>query len=136
MIAIHQELLELDYISFCQFIEPVKINNLNQKEGWNTVCIRPGKLDRSPCGTGTSARLALMYAKNEININEKFISRSIIGSTFESYIIREYTEGNQLMIVPSIKGSAFITGEQEMYISDDDPFPEGYKLNDTWPKIS
>tara|TARA_B100000965_G_scaffold263034_1_gene221974 strand:- start:560 stop:1585 length:1026 start_codon:yes stop_codon:yes gene_type:complete len=131
----HPALSQLDFISFCQFIEPVKINNLNQKEGWNTVCIRPGKLDRSPCGTGTSARLALMYAKNEINIHEKFISRSIIGSTFESYIIREYTEGNQLMIVPSIKGSAFITGEQEMYISDDDPFPEGYKLNDTWPKI-
>ena len=132
----HPLLSQLDFISFCQFIEPVKINNLNQKEGWNTVCIRPGKLDRSPCGTGTSARLALMYAKNEINIHEKFISRSIIGSTFESYITREYTEGNQLMIVPSIKGSAFITGEQEMYISDDDPFPEGYKLNDTWPKIS
>ncbi len=131
----HPTLSELNFISFCQFIEPVKTNNLNQKEGWNTVCIRPGKLDRSPCGTGTSARLALMHAKNEINIDEKFISRSIIGSTFESYITREYKEGNQSMIVPSIKGSAFITGVQEMYISDDDPFPEGYKLNDTWPKI-
>ena len=99
----------------------------------NTVCIRPGKLDRSPCGTGTSARLALMYAKNEIKLNEKFISRSIIGSTFESYIAEEYIEGDKKMIIPSIKGSAFITGEQKMYISKDDPFPEGYKLNDTWP---
>ncbi|PPR49275.1 MAG: Trans-3-hydroxy-L-proline dehydratase [Alphaproteobacteria bacterium MarineAlpha5_Bin5] len=130
----HPSLLELDYISFCQFIDPVRINDFNQKEGWNTVCIRPGKLDRSPCGTGTSARLALMYAKNEINVNEKFISKSIIGSTFESYISHQYSEENKTMIVPSIKGSAFITGEQEMYISNDDPFPEGYKLNDTWPK--
>jgi len=51
----HPTLPSLNFISFCQFIEPVKINNKNQKEGWNTVCIRPGKLDRSPCGTGTSA---------------------------------------------------------------------------------
>ena len=130
----HPTLSDLNFISFCQFIEPIKINNLNQKEGWNTVCIRPGKLDRSPCGTGTSARLALMYTKNEINLNEKFISRSIIGSTFESYITSEYTEKNKKMIIPSIKGSAFITGEQEMYISGDDPFPEGYQINDTWPK--
>ena len=129
----HPTIPSLDYISFCQFIEPIKINNLNQKEGWNTVCIRPGKLDRSPCGTGTSARLALMHEKNEIHINEKFISRSIIGSTFESYIAKEYTEENKKMIIPSIKGSAFITGEQEMYISNDDPFLEGYQLNDTWP---
>ena len=129
----HPHLPKLNYISFCQFIEPIKINNLNKKEGLNTVCIRPGKLDRSPCGTGTSARLALMYAKNEIKLNEKFISRSIIGSTFESYIIEEYIEGNKKMIIPSIKGSAFITGEQKIYISKDDPFPEGYKLNDTWP---
>ena len=130
----HPTLSDLNSISFCQFIEPIKINNLNQKEGWNTVCIRPGKLDRSPCGTGTSARLALMHEKNEINLNEKFISRSIIGSTFESYITKKYTEENKKMIIPSIKGSAFITGEQEMYISGDDPFPEGYQINDTWPK--
>jgi len=130
----HPALPNLNYISFCQFIEPTKTNNLNQKEGWNTVCIRPGKLDRSPCGTGTSARLALMYAKNEIKLNEKFISRSIIGSVFESYIVDEYIEENKQMIIPSIKGSAFITGEQKMYISEDDPYPQGYKLNDTWPK--
>ena len=129
----HPTLPSLNYISFCQFIEPIKSNDFNQKEGWNTVCIRPGKLDRSPCGTGTSARLALMYAKNEIQLNEKFISRSIIGSSFETFILKEYKKENKHMIIPSIKGSAFITGEQKLYISKDDPFPEGYKLNDTWP---
>ena len=132
----HPNLPSLNFISFCQFVEPVKINNLNQKEGGNTVCIRPGKLDRSPCGTGTSARLALMREKNEINLNEIFISRSIIGSKFETYIVEEYTKGNKKMIIPSIKGSAFITGRQEIYISDEDPLPQGYRLNDTWPNIS
>ena len=129
----HPTIPSLNYISFCQFIEPVKINSLQQKEGWNTVSIRPGKLDRSPCGTGTSARLALMKQKNEIDINETFISRSIIGSTFEAKIKEEFISNNKKMIKPLIKGSAFITGKQELYISKDDPFPEGYKLNDTWP---
>ena len=129
----HPTIPSLNYISFCQFIEPVKINSLQQKEGWNTVSIRPGKLDRSPCGTGTSARLALMKQKNEIDINETFISRSIIGSTFEAKIKEEFISNNKQMIKPLIKGSAFITGNQELYISKDDPFPEGYKLNDTWP---
>ena len=62
----HPTLPSLNFISFCQFIEPIKINDKNQKEGWNTVCIRPGKLDRSPCGTGTSARLALMREKMKL----------------------------------------------------------------------
>ena len=129
----HPTIPSLDYISFCQFIEPVKINNLQQKEGWNTVCIRPGKLDRSPCGTGTSARLALMKLKNEIDVNETFISKSIIGSTFETKIKEEFVSNGKKMIRPLIKGSAFITGKQELYVSKDDPFPEGYRLNDTWP---
>ena len=129
----HPTIPSLNYISLCQFIEPVKINSLQQKEGWNTVSIRPGKLDRSPCGTGTSARLALMKQKNEIDINETFISRSIIGSTFEAKIKEEFISNNKQMIKPLIKGSAFITGKQELYISKDDPFPEGYRLNDTWP---
>ena len=129
----HPTIPSLDYISFCQFIEPVKINNSQQKEGRITVCIRPGKLDRSPCGTGTSARLALMKEKNEIDINEVFISRSIIGSTFETKIKEEFFSNGKKMIKPLIKGSAFITGKQELYVSKNDPFPEGYRLNDTWP---
>ena len=129
----HPTIPSLNYISFCQFIEPVKINSSQQKEGWNTVSIRPGKLDRSPCGTGTSARLALMKQKNEIDINETFISRSIIGSTFEAKIKEEFVSNNKKMIKPLIKGSAFITGKQELYVTNDDPFPEGYRLNDTWP---
>ena len=131
----HPTISSLDYISFCQFIEPVQVNSSQQKEGWNTVCIRPGKLDRSPCGTGTSARLALMKEKNEIDVNEIFISRSIIGSTFETKIKEEFISNGKKMIKPLIKGSAFITGKQEFYVSKNDPFPEGYRLNDTWPDI-
>ena len=100
---------------------------------WKKHSTWTGALDRSPCGTGTSARLALMKQKNEIDINETFISRSIIGSTFEAKIKEEFVSNNKKMIKPLIKGSAFITGKQELYVAKDDPFPEGYRLNDTWP---
>ncbi len=132
----HPTIKGLDYLSFCQFIEPLKKNNQSLLTGLNTVVIRPGKLDRSPCGTGTSARLAVMKEKNEIQINEEFISKSIIGSSFKASIEKEVKINNKNCIIPKITGSAFITGKQSLYIDKDDPFPEGYRLNDTWPDSS
>ena len=129
----HPNIPDLNYISFCQFMEPVEINTLGQKTFKNTVVIRPGKLDRSPCGTGSSARLALLRKKNLIDVGEVIITKSIIGSTFECFIEKEIQESSKQMIIPNIKGSAFITGEQILYKDDRDPFPEGYRLNDTWP---
>ena len=129
----HPIIPDLNYISFCQFMEPIEINSKGQKLAKNTVVIRPGKLDRSPCGTGTSARLALLRKKNQIEIGEKIISQSIIGSTFECFIENESYEFSKQIIVPNIKGSAFITGEQILYKDENDPFPQGYRLNDTWP---
>ena len=129
----HPTMPNLNNISFCQFMEPIEINSKGQKLAKNTVVIRPGKLDRSPCGTGSSARLALLRKKNEIDIGERVITQSIIGSTFECFIESEVYENSKQMIIPNIKGSAFITGEQVLYKDNSDPFPEGYRLNDTWP---
>ena len=129
----HPTMPNLNNISFCQFMEPIEINSKDQKVAKNTVVIRPGKLDRSPCGTGSSARLALMRKKNQIDIGEKIITKSIIGSTFECFIESEVKDYAKQMIIPNIKGSAFITGEQVLYKDSSDPFPEGYRLNDTWP---
>ena len=106
----HPSIPNLNYISFCQFMEPIHVNSKGEKIAKNTVVIRPGKLDRSPCGTGTSARLALLRKKNQINIKEKIISQSIINSTFECFIESEIEENSKKMILPNIKGSAFITG--------------------------
>ena len=129
----HPTMPNLNNISFCQFMEAIEINSKGQKVAKNTVVIRPGKLDRSPCGTGSSARLALLRKKNQIDIGEKIITKSIIGSTFECFIESEVTDYAKQMIIPNIKGSAFITGEQVLYKDNSDPFPEGYRLNDTWP---
>ena len=130
----HPKILNLNYISFCQFMDPLSVDNNGVKNAKNAVVIRPGKLDRSPCGTGTSARLALLRKKNEIQIGEKIISKSIIGSTFEAFAESESIESSKIMVIPNIKGSAFITGEQILYVDNKDPFPEGYRLNDTWPE--
>ena len=119
----HPAILDLNYISFCQFMEPLTKDKYNIKKASNTVVIRPGKLDRSPCGTGTSARLALLRKKNLIEIGEKIISKSIIGSTFEAFIESEKYEFSKTMIIPNIKGKAFITGEQILYKDSKDPFP-------------
>ena len=74
-----------------------------------------------------------MRKKNQIDIGEKFITKSIIESTFECFIEKEIQQHSKQTIIPNIKGSAFITGEQILYKDDKDPFPEGYRLNDTWP---
>ena len=129
----HPTIKDLNYLSFCQFVEPIKKNQNSILSGLNTVVIRPGKLDRSPCGTGTSARLAVMKEKNEIQLNEDFISESIIGSQFKASIEKEIQVDNKNCIIPKITGSAFITGEQKLYLDENDPFPQGYRLNDTWP---
>ena len=129
----HPTMPELNYISFCQFMGPIEVNSKGQKSAKNTVVIRPGKLDRSPCGTGSSARMALLRKNKQNEVGEKIISQSIIGSTFECFIEIESHEYSKEIIIPNIKGSAFITGEQILYKDDKDPFPEGYRLNDTWP---
>ena len=91
----HPTIPNLNYISFCQFMEPIYTNEKGEKIAKNTVVIRPGKLDRSPCGTGTSARLALLRHNKEIEIGEKIIVKSIIGSSFEAFIENEITSSTR-----------------------------------------
>lgn len=120
------------HISFCQIAAPVIMEN-GVKTGRNTVVIRPGKLDRSPTGTGCSARLAVLHAKGEIAVGEPFVGRSIIDSEFHCRIVEETRVGAKPAVVPSIKGRAWITGTHQHMLDPDDPWPAGYKLSDTWP---
>ena len=124
----------MNAISFCMLMDKPEVNSDGIKQARNTVCIRPKKLDRSPCGTGTSARLAYMHLKKEINLDEKFISQSILDTTFECELVSEEEKDGTVCVVPEIKGQAWITGEQKLYLDDNNPFPNGYRLTDTWPK--
>ncbi|TQV75708.1 trans-3-hydroxy-L-proline dehydratase [Denitrobaculum tricleocarpae] len=128
----HPENAEWTHISFCQIAAPLE-QQPDGLHGRNAVAIKPGKLDRSPCGTGCSARMAVMHAKGELKLGEGFVGRSIIGSRFDCRIEEEIALGDQAAIVPSIAGRAWITGTHQHMLDPDDPWPGGYKVGDTWP---
>jgi trans-L-3-hydroxyproline dehydratase len=128
----HPKNSEWSHISFCEFALPV-FEEEGVKVSKNTVVIDPGKLDRSPCGTGCSARMAVLHAKGELKVGGRMIGRSILNSRFDCQIVEEVLIGNQKAIIPSIKGSAWITGTHQLTLDLDDPFPKGYRLSDTWP---
>ena len=124
---------EWNHISFCQFTLPIE-RRKGVVTGRNTVAIDPGKLDRSPCGTGCSARLAVLHARGQISVGERYVARSIIGSLFDCQI-RDVTKiADREAIIPCVRGRAWITGTQQLMLDPDDPFPAGYRLTDTWPK--
>ena len=93
--------------------------------GRNAVAIRPGKIDRSPCGTGCSARMAVLHAKGELQVGERFIGESLIDSTFDCRVEETTTVGGKPAIVPSLSGSAWISGMRTLMLDPADPWPEG-----------
>ncbi|WP_266065099.1 proline racemase family protein [Brucella intermedia] len=92
----------------------------------NLVLFGEAGIDRSPGGTGTSARMAQLYARGELSLNEPFFHESIIGSVFEGWLIGTRDVADQSMVVPRFKGRAFITGLRNFYVDPEDPFQEGF----------
>ena len=130
----HPEIREWQHISFCQFTWPTEMKD-GILRGANTVSIKPAKLDRSPCGTGTCARMAVLRARGELALGDRFRSVSVIGSEFEGRFLEETKVGEKPGIVPQISGTAWITGTHQIMLDPDDPWPEGYRLSDTWPAL-
>jgi proline racemase len=90
--------------------------------------IHPGWLDRSPCGTGTSARLAQLHARGALGVGDAFVNESVIGTRFTGRVVEETTVGGIAAVVPEITGRAWITGMGQYLLADDDPFPAGFRL--------
>lgn len=130
----HPDNPEWNHISFCQLTLPIEERD-GILHGRNTVVIQPAKLDRSPTGTGCSARMALLHARGQIKVDQLFCGYSIIGSRFDCRIVRQTTVGGRAAIVPEISGRAWITGTHQVMLDPDDPWPAGYRLSDTWPDI-
>jgi proline racemase/trans-L-3-hydroxyproline dehydratase len=86
----------------------------------------PGFTDRSPCGTGTCAKMAALYAKGELGLKEEFVHESFIGTLFRGKAIEEVRVGPYRAILPEITGSAYITGIQQFVLDPRDPFPAGF----------
>lgn len=124
-----------NHISFCQIAMPVERCD-GMLTAANAVAIQPGKIDRSPTGTGASARMAVMRARGEMQVGDRYLARSIIGSEFLGRIEADTTLGGKPAIIPSISGRAWISGTRIEMLDPADPWPAGYRLSDTWPKIT
>lgn len=94
----------------------------------NTVIVPPGGIDRSPCGTGTSAKLATLHSKNELKVDERFVYESIVGTLFTARILEVITVGGVAGVIPEVTGSAWIMGMHRFYYNEKDPLREGYLL--------
>lgn len=119
------------HFSFCLFAGP-----LQRKDGAlrakSAVAIQPGKVDRSPTGTALSARMAVLFARGEMRMGDVLTTESLIGSTFSGRILGTTTVGDTSAILPEISGRAWITGIHQHMLDPSDPWPEGYRLSDTW----
>ena len=128
----HPTLAGWNHFSFCFVTGPLERVD-GQQSSRNACVIKPGKLDRSPTGTGCSALMAVLHARGQMQVGETFIGRSIIESQFVGRIERETEVGGRPAIVPSITGRAWITGRSTLMLDPNDPWPLGYRISDTWP---
>jgi proline racemase len=94
----------------------------------HAMAIHPGWFDRSPCGTGTSARMAQLHARGELALDTDFVNESFIGTTFTGRLVGETTVAGIPAVVPTITGRAWITGTAQYVLDPDDPFPAGFLL--------
>ncbi len=94
----------------------------------HAMAIHPGWFDRSPCGTGTSARMAQLHARGLLAVGEEFVNESFIGSRFVGRILGESTVGGRPAILPSITGRAWVTGTAQYLLDPTDPYPTGFTL--------
>jgi len=95
-------------------------------QGKNAVIYGEAHMDRSPCGTGTSAKMALLYRRGELGLNQTFINEGILGTTFEGRLVAEKKVGDLTAVVPEVRGSAHITGVNQFVLDPRDPFPQGF----------
>ena len=98
----------------------------------NAVIVAPGRLDRSPTGTGLCARMAVLHARGLMQPGDAMSHASVIGSVFDGHIVSATHVGERNGIIPAVRGSAWITGLHQYLVDPSDPFPEGYLVADTW----
>jgi proline racemase len=120
----HPEIDGLDHCHHVEFIAP----GSTAKYSRHAMAIYPGWFDRSPCGTGTSARMAELWARGELALNQDFVNESFIGSKFTGRLIRETTVGGIPAVIPTITGRAWVTGIGQYLLDPSDPFPTGFQF--------
>lgn len=139
--VVHPQQREFDGITIAQLTAPALGQNTHARNAvimstgqldWERPETWTGAIDRSPCGTGTSARMAVMHAKGELALDEEFRHEGILGTIFTGRLVEETEVGSHRAVVPMIGGRAWITGISSYVVADDDPFPEGFTIGDIW----
>lgn len=125
-VRVQHPLLPIETVDLVEFHGPPGIPGAFQK---NIVVFGDGQFDRSPCGTGTSARIAELYAKGRIRLGEEFINESITGMTFRGAAVEEVRIGAISGIAPRITGQAYITGYNHWLLDRNDPFEHGFLIH-------
>jgi proline racemase len=125
---VHPENPDIRDVTMIQFAEPYRGSGAVTP---NTCVLAAGRSDRSPTGTGTSARMAVLHARGAMAVGDTLVHASILGTEFTGTILRETAVAGRPAIVPSIEGSAWITGFHTYLLDASDPFPAGYLVPDT-----
>ena len=120
----HPEIEGLDHCHHVEFIAP----GSTAQHSRHAMSIYPGWFDRSPCGTGTSARMAELWARGELALNEDFVNESFIGSRFTGRLISETEVGGMPAVIATVTGRAWVTGLAQYLLDPSDPFPSGFEF--------
>jgi proline racemase len=118
----HPEIAGADHCHHVEFIAPGSDARLSR----HAMAIFPGWFDRSPCGTGTSARMAELHSRGELALDTDFVNESFIGSRFIGRLVAETSVAGRPAVVPTVTGRAWITGRAEYVLDPADPFPDGF----------
>jgi proline racemase len=102
------------------------------KLDWSRPSTWTGAIDRSPCGTGTCAKMAALHAKGRLGLEQDFVHEGILGTVFTGRLVEETRVGPYRAVVPTLSGSAWITGLAQYVLDPEDPFPEGFTVGDIW----
>ncbi|WP_199035401.1 proline racemase family protein [Glycomyces salinus] len=121
---VHPHIAGLDHCHHVEFIAP----GSTAAHSRHAMAIHPGWFDRSPCGTGTSARMAELWARGELALGSDFVNESFIGSRFTGRLVAETTVGDRPAVVPAITGRAWVTGTAQYMLDPADPFPTGFQF--------
>ncbi|TPE49470.1 proline racemase [Maribrevibacterium harenarium] len=125
----HPEYPTLNKLSYVMF------RNIDGSLVQTCTTLKPGRCDRSPCGTGSSANLATMYARGLVKEQDTLTSQSIIGSQFRVTLSGTTTIGDKTAVLPKVTGRAWIYATQQLLLDPTDPFNEGFTLSDTWGRF-
>ncbi|MDW5330844.1 proline racemase family protein [Plantactinospora sp. KLBMP9567] len=114
-------------IDDCRHVQVVQ-DGTDGADARNAVVIHPGWVDRSPCGTGTSARMAQRHARGLLDLDTPFVNESVIGTRFTGRLVGTTMVGELPAVVPTVTGRAWVTGTAQYLLDPEDPFPEGFQI--------